>query len=120
MLPKPHRLRDRRHFTIVYQKGIRRNSQALSLRAYQRQPHADLQLPTRVGFSISLKVSKRAVIRNRIKRQLRAALRPLLIDVAPGWDLVIVVRPNAVECDYLDFLQQLKQLLAQAEIFHGH
>ncbi len=77
-------------------------------------------LPTRFGISISQKVSKRAVIRNRIKRQIRAILRQFLPDIPPGWRVVISVRPTAIECDYQEFLQELKQLLAAAEVFHGY
>jgi len=77
--------------------------------------------PTRIGISISLKVSKRAVIRNRIKRQLRAAFRCLLPQLSPGWRLVVVVQPSAAqECDYQQFLQELEQLLAEAEVLNGH
>jgi ribonuclease P protein component len=119
MLPKQNRLRTRQDFSNVYQKGIRLNRFALGLRAYQHSADAQEQQPLRVGISISSKVSKRAVVRNRIKRQLRSALRQLLPKLKNGWDLVIVVYPNAVQCDYSEFLQQLKQLLAQTEILHG-
>jgi ribonuclease P protein component len=119
MLPKQNRLRARKDFTTVYQKGIRQNRFAIGLRAYRHRTESLAQQPLRIGFSISTKVSKRAVVRNRIKRQLRAALRQLLPKLENGWDLVIVVYPNALQCDYLEFLQQLKQLLAQAEILHG-
>lgn len=124
MLPIQNRLRHRRDFSRVYQRGTRLNSLALSLRAYSRvkQTHPPEQSshPVRIGFSISQKISKRAVIRNRIKRRLRAAFRQLLPRVQDGWDLILVVRPDAVECDYLEFLQQLEQLLAQANILHGN
>lgn len=76
--------------------------------------------PTRIGISISQKVSKKAVVRNRIKRQIRAALRQLLPRLTPGWQLVIVVRPGAQECEYGQFLRELKQLLAEAEVLNGH
>jgi ribonuclease P protein component len=77
-------------------------------------------LPTCFGISISQKVSKRAVVRNRIKRQLKAILQQLLPDIAPGWQLVIVVKPGAAECGYEQFLQELKQLLISAEVIDGH
>lgn len=118
MLPIQNRLLHRQDFSLVYQHGIRRNAAALGLRAYSR--HAGIALPSRIGFSISLKVSKRAVVRNRIKRQLRAAFRHLLPRLKDGWDLVIVVRSEALQCDYPKFLQQLEQLLAQAEILNGN
>lgn len=108
---------------------MRRNSAHLSLRALRKpksalkaQPTAEksLQQPTRTGISISLKVSKRAVVRNRIKRQIRAALRQLLPRLKFGWDLVIVVRPIAQECNYAEILQELEQLLVEAEVLDGN
>jgi ribonuclease P protein component len=76
--------------------------------------------PTRIGISISQKVSKRAVDRNRIKRQIRAALQEYLPDLKTGWRIVIVVRPTAIQCDYQQFLQELKQLLIEAEVVNGY
>jgi ribonuclease P protein component len=77
-------------------------------------------MPTRIGISIGLKVSKKAVVRNRIKRQIRAALRQILPQIAPGWLVVVTVRSTATGCNYDDFLRELEQLLAEAEVLHGH
>lgn len=79
-------------------------------------------LPTQIGISISTKVSKRAVVRNRLKRQIAAAMYQLLPKISPGWRLVIVVKPTAAEqeCVTQQFLQELEQLLAQAEVFNGY
>ena len=79
-------------------------------------------LPTRIGISVSTKVSKRAVVRNRIKRRIAAALHQLLPKLLPGWRLVVVVKPTAAqqECVTQQFLQELEQLLVQAEVFNGH
>ncbi|MBD1905646.1 ribonuclease P protein component [Funiculus sociatus GB2-A5] len=123
-LSKANRLRHRRDFTAVYQSGVRRNTTHLTLRAL-RSPLGGAtgvgtgKVPTRIGISISLKVSKQAVIRNRIKRRIRAAFRCLLPRLSPGWRLVLVVRPTAVECDYGQILRELEQLLAQAEVLDG-
>lgn len=49
----------------------------------------------RVGFTASKKIGN-AVTRNRAKRRLRALARDLLPDLAqPGWDYVLVARPDA-------------------------
>ena len=78
--------------------------------------------PSQIGISISTKVSKRAVVRNRIKRQIAAFLYQLLPKLSPGWRLVVVVKPAVVEleCGSQQFLQELEQLLTQAEVFSGH
>ncbi|MCL2931581.1 MAG: ribonuclease P protein component [Trichodesmium sp. MAG_R03] len=129
MLPRESRLRHHQNFNIVYQKGIRQSTSHLSLRALRHlqepklfpepdklEPHK----PTRIGISISKKVSKGAVVRNRIKRQIRAALREILPYISRGWDIVIVVKPTAQQCNYDEFLQQLEKLLAQVEVLHGY
>ena len=136
-LPQRYRLKHRRDFSAVYRAGLRRDAPHLSLRAlsmsdsHTSPSSANLDLaqpqsavvpipqPTRIGVSISQKVSKRAVVRNRIKRRIRAALRQLLPELLPGWLVVITVRPSAVECCYEEFLQELKQLLIKAEVLDG-
>lgn len=117
MLPQANRLRRWQDFKTVYDRGIRRSTPNLSLRALRRGDGE----PTRIGISIGRKVSKKATIRNRIKRQLRAILRGLLPRLQPGWDAIVGVRPAAISCNYGQFLQELEELLANAEVLtHGH
>jgi ribonuclease P protein component len=121
MLSKLHRLTCSQDFVTVYRFGKRCSCPALVLRAYQHRSLSPASShPLRIGFSISHKVSKQAVIRNRIKRQLRAASRQLLPHLQPGWDVVVVVRSAAIQCDYWQFLQQLRKLFADAEILNGY
>lgn len=77
-------------------------------------------MPTQIGVSVSTKVSKRAVVRNRIRRLIWAAFQQLIPKLDPGWQLVIVVHPQAVQCDYQQFLQELNQLLVDAEVINGN
>jgi ribonuclease P protein component len=134
-LHKANRLQSRHNFRAVFREGIRRNGSHITLRALQRktkqmvntasgnlQQSELMEVPTRLGISVSTKVSKRAVVRNRIKRQIRAAFRSLLPRIAPGWLLVVIVHPSAVQaqCDYGQFLQELEQLLTEAEVIDGH
>lgn len=124
MLAKPNRLCKRRDFSAVYQQGTRHNTAHLTLRARRRARDLSksalaVNLPTRIGLSVSQKVSKQAVVRNRLKRQLRAGCRQLLPHLSPGWDLVITVRAGSLPCDYHQFLQELKQLLVASEVLNG-
>ncbi|MDH6061611.1 ribonuclease P protein component [Chrysosporum bergii ANA360D] len=131
-LPKANRLKSRKDFQAVFREGIRRHSSHFTLRALRpsvsHRPSLDTAnseqpLPsTQFGVSISTKVSKKAVVRNRIKRQITAALDRLLPKVSPGWRLVIVVKPTAAEseCVGREFLQELEQLLVKAEVLNGH
>jgi ribonuclease P protein component len=137
-LPKSNRLKSRKDFQAVFREGIRRNGSYLTLRAlkplYSTKPSLDTasqntQLidsvhlaDTRIGISISTKVSKRAVVRNRIKRQITSVLYKILPKLSPGWRLVFIVKPTVAEskCVSPQFLQELEQLLAQAEVFDGN
>lgn len=120
----------------MFRSGIRRYSDRMTLRALRIQDAATPEakskpaaatnkvdgIPTRIGISISTKVSKKAVVRNRIKRQLRAAFRYLLPRISPGWILVVVVQPPAArqKCVTKQFLQELEQLLVAAEVLNGN
>ncbi len=140
-LPKQHRLKRRDDFNRVYQKGLRFRATCLTLRVLKRNlsvvqlkqlaasktvetsPHPpDLptrSLATRIGISISTKVDKRSVVRNRIRRQIQAIFRQLLPCIPPNWDLLVIAHPMAVQCDYPQFLRELEQLLVDAEVIHG-
>jgi ribonuclease P protein component len=87
----------------------------------QEKPAANLT-SVRIGISISTKVSKKAVVRNRLKRQITAVLYELLPKLAPEWRLVVVVKPTAAQqkCGSKQFLQELEQLLVKAEVINGH
>lgn len=120
-LPSKHRLKRRSDFRTVYQKGIRRSSRHLILKAFPLDTNSTRETTeTKIGISISRKVSKKAVIRNRIKRQIRAVLCGLLPRISSPWLIVIIVKPEAKECKYEHFLRELEKLLIRAEIIHGY
>ncbi len=121
-LPKANRLKDYRNFRQVYQKGKVYKSSHLVLRAiFEAVVSEKNRNPTtRFGITISRKVSKKAVIRNRLKRQIRSVIRSLLPQIVLGWQVIIIVRPSAIGCNYEHFLRELKQLFMQAGIIYGH
>lgn len=119
-LPSQHRLKRRQDFDWVYRTGTRRRATHLHLVAVQDPtPLAGGPHESRFGISISKKVSKLAVVRNRLKRQVKAALRSLLPQLQPGWSVVIVVRSSLLECDYWQILRELEQLLRKSEVIRG-
>ncbi|NJM97922.1 MAG: ribonuclease P protein component [Phormidesmis sp. RL_2_1] len=134
-LSRQNRLGSSRDFGRVHRKGLRAATPHLALRALKQckpqslsksadgEPSAlscvaaaSLLSPSQFGISISRKVSKRAVVRNRMKRQIKAIIRQELPRIEPGWQVVIVVRPAAVECEFADFLRELEYLLKKLRI----
>nr|WP_199306564.1 ribonuclease P protein component [Anabaena sphaerica] len=137
-MPKAYRLKSRKDFQAVFREGIRCHSSHFTLRALKPSRPKDPCLDhgamtiqssscedlasTKIGVSISTKVSKRAVVRNRIKRQITTALYQLLPKFSPGWRLVVIVKPKTAEseCVSQQFLQELEQLLVKAEVINGY
>ncbi|MCS6829218.1 MAG: ribonuclease P protein component [Armatimonadota bacterium] len=110
MLPRHERLRRRKDFLACYNEG----------RAYA-QAHLVLYVRPqsggrRFGFVVGKKVGK-AVVRNRVKRRLRAACRECLPNLSEGFDAVIVARRNAGEADYHQLLQEMQTLFRSAKVW---
>lgn len=120
-LPSKHRLKRRLIFQSVYQQGIRRSSRYFIIRAL---PVAESgfrdSVFTQIGISVSRKVSKKAVVRNQIKRHIRSAFRSLLPQISTPWLIVVVVKPEVKECNYEHFLRELEKLLIKANIINGY
>lgn len=71
----------------------------------------------RYGFIISKKVDKRAVVRNRIKRQLRAWFEKNDKGLVPGYDMLLVVSREAVEKETTLLWQTLTALCTNEKLF---
>jgi ribonuclease P protein component len=65
----------------------------------------------RVGISVSKRVGG-AVVRNRVKRRIREAVRLRLDSILPGWDLLFIVRPAAAEATQEDLAGAVERLLS--------
>lgn len=117
MLPAQHRLRRRQDFAKVYAKGDRYKGQYLSLRIYATK---NSSATTQIGFVISKKVSKKAVHRNRIKRQLRAIFWQLLSQLKQGLQIIVTVYPQQESLEFKKIQGDLTKLLIKAQVLHGN
>jgi ribonuclease P protein component len=73
---------------------------------------------TRVGITVSGRVGK-AVVRNRVRRRLREAMRTRLSAIGPGHDLVVVARGASAEASWDQLGQALDAVLARAQATRG-
>lgn len=69
--------------------------------------------PVRIGFSVSKRVGG-AVVRNRVKRRLREAVRVRLTSLTPGWDIVVSARPAAASAPFETLDAEIGALLQRA------
>ncbi|WP_185714982.1 ribonuclease P protein component [Gulosibacter macacae] len=72
----------------------------------------DALAPTRFGFIITKRVGV-AVVRNTLRRRLKAITRELLTLVPSGLDFVIRVHPEAVALSYEELRRQTRRQLLE-------
>jgi len=79
-------------FERAYREGESHSNRFVILYSFPRPPDEDTE-GTRLGVSVGRNVGG-AVKRNRVKRALREAFRPLADRVPDGHDYVLVARPD--------------------------
>ncbi|MGC6483155.1 MAG: ribonuclease P protein component [Synechococcus sp.] len=127
VLPAPMRLRGHRCFDWLHRKGRRHHGNHLVLRVVDARPEllrpqvasAENRSPQshrcRCAVVISSKVSKRSVVRNRLRRQLHDHLRARLdrqLRCGQRW-LLLSVKPGALDAK-TPLLEECDRLLKDA------
>jgi ribonuclease P protein component len=69
----------------------------------------------RIAVTAGLRVGG-AVERNRAKRRIREAARPLVAAMKDGWDLLLVARSGAVSAPYLELAGAVRILFQRAGV----
>src|SRR3990167_3216498 len=100
MLPQEHRLRKMKDFDILWKEGRFVTGTLANAKVWQIQPE---KYPRRkytmnellIGFVVSTKISKSAVKRNRVKRQMREVVRLLLKEgkIKAGYMMALMAKP---------------------------
>lgn len=88
-------------YKLLFDKGVKQHSKHLIVFTMEKNDG-----PTRLGLTVSRKVGG-AVVRNRIKRQLREIFRLSLFFNIKNTDIMIVVKKNANSLDYKQLNQEL-------------
>lgn len=73
-------------------------------------------LRSRFGFVVSAKVSKKAVERNKIKRQMRDIVRKGIDSIKTGFDIVIIASPLSNKVNYQIIKDDLINLLKKLKL----
>jgi ribonuclease P protein component len=103
--PKQRRLRKRREFVGVQQRGRKIHlDDVLVLYTFTARGR-----PSRLGVTVSRKVGN-AVHRNRVKRLVREVWRRSQRFLPEGYDMVIIAKRSATSTTYARLVRQLLQL----------
>lgn len=109
------RLTQRKDFLAAAEHGRRFRSSAFTVQVLDKPGQDDLRL----GLTASRKTGN-AVVRNRIRRRLRAAAALALAEQAgKPCDLVIVARPETVQADFTAMIADLSVAFDRARPASG-
>lgn len=75
---------------------------------------AEDQVPARFGFTVPRAIGK-AIVRNRLKRRMREAVRHHLVAAPPRCSIVFNPRRNVLEAPFADLCQEIGRILARCE-----
>ena len=106
--PKSRRLGRRSEFQKVYQKGVRAAGPLFAVHLLAEAEEG----PARIGLTVSRKVGK-AVVRNRVKRWLREAVRVRWDLTPPNAWIVFHARNGAAGSSYEQMAAEMDRLLPQ-------
>ena len=105
-----NRLKRRSDFDFVFKKGKRCYARSLLL-VYVKAREL------KVGYSVSKKNGK-AVVRNKIKRRLRASIRPYLSTL--GAYYIVIVPKVSEDYDFHNFEKDVKFLINKEKLFNDN
>lgn len=111
MLSKKYRLTKTKDFENIFKRGKFFAEEFISLKAAKN----NLEI-SRFGFIVGKKASKKAVKRNRVKRQMREIVRLRLNKIKIGFDIIIMVRPEIVGKDYGKIERVMNNILIKAKL----
>ncbi|NIM47405.1 MAG: ribonuclease P protein component [Candidatus Aenigmarchaeota archaeon] len=106
MLRKEFRVTKKRDFEKIRKKGKFFSNSDLAINFISN--HLSI---SRVAIIISKKLLKKAIQRNRLRRQIREAIRLNFLKIKPGFDLAILLRKDISSWDFKKIESRLIETL---------
>ncbi|MDO8592199.1 MAG: ribonuclease P protein component [bacterium] len=111
MLAKQSRLVKQKDFEKIFQQGRSYYSKLLGIKAMVNE-----QQENRYGIVISTKVSKKSTERNKLKRQIRHAIKRLDYELAQGMDIIVMALPAISGQGYNTIKSELERILIKLKL----
>ena len=112
MLARFYTLKGEANFKRVQNQGRLLSCESFGLGVYDRK---DLE-HSNFGFIVSTKISKEAVARHRIARALSEAVRLLLTEIKPGFDVVFLAKPICLKKSTDILMHEVQPMLSKADL----
>ncbi|MEA3449834.1 MAG: ribonuclease P protein component [Patescibacteria group bacterium] len=112
MYSKKYRLSNKKDFDRVWQ-----SRQSAYLKLLGVKITGNNEENNRFGVIVSTKISKKAVIRNKIKRRIRAVIKKELEKLKIGYDIVIFSQKAIVDSSYKEIETELTQIFNKLKLY---
>lgn len=128
MFQQENRLRKERDFNLVMKHGSWQNGLLLDIKTLELAKNQkffpkkeDLETfssQLKLAISVGLKFHKSAVVRNRVRRQIREVLRLFIKEgqIKNGYYILVVAKKAILDKVYADISQEIKVLLSRAKV----
>jgi ribonuclease P protein component len=110
-MERKYRLRLNADFQRVRQKGRSWANRFVVLCALPNELEH-----SRFGFAASKRIGK-AVVRNRVRRRMREAVRLRFAEIDEGWDMVFIARSATAGSNYAELSGAVENLLMSANLY---
>jgi len=111
MLKKINRLKKKKDFEKVLKKGKGFKQDFLLCKIIKN----NLKI-SRFGFIVSQKISKKATVRNKLKRKLSELVRVKLEKIKNGIDIIFIVFPGLENKDFWEIEGIIKKIFEKIKI----
>jgi ribonuclease P protein component len=110
MLPKINRLKRKKEIERVFKKGEGFKEDFLILKTAKNNFKN-----SRFAFVVSQKVSKKATLRNKVRRKLRELVKAKVKKIKKGKDLILVAVPGLEKKDFWEIEETVNKLFKKAK-----
>lgn len=111
MLSREKRLRSDKDIQLVFKKGRSIFDKVCGIKFVKNNKDF-----SRFTIVVGTKIDKRAVVRNRLKRQYRSVVAGLLNDLKPGFDIVLLPSKDAIGVDFNDKKKKLLKVFEKGNL----
>lgn len=111
MLPRKYRLTAEKDFNRIFKRGRSVSGKGVGLKVAPNRLEV-----SRFAFVVSTKISKKAVVRNKLKRQMREVVCEVLEDIKKGMDVVVMARKDAADAEFSILKDSLLKVLKKAGV----
>lgn len=112
MLDKKNRIRLNKEFDQIFKTGQSFYGKAFGVKIIRTD-----NKESRLGILVGTKISKKAVVRNRIKRQIREIVRQEIPLFKQSYDLAVISLPPSIENDFSFLKDDLRDIFRKLKLY---